>query len=531
LAQTYQAAIEKRTWLKLAEKATPDVRGALQAYLAAILKLGKSKGKKAPIFLRQARQAAQMASPAVPCWIMPHYRIAESLPSEFGCFDLVIIDEASQSDFSALPGIFRARKLLIVGDEKQVSPDSDFIAIQQIQNLMNRFLTNQVPLFQGLMMPGQSVYDLFKVVFAISKVGLQEHFRCVPPIIEYSKREFYEHELKPLRLPKASERLDPPLVDVYVEDGFRKNGQKINLAEARFIVEEIKAIVSYPLMSKRSIGVVSLLGNEQTQKIWQMLEEEIGLDAIQRHRITCGDARTFQGKERDIMFLSMVASRGDCTALSGRAYEQRFNVAASRAKDRMYLVRSITGDDLSPKDILRKNLLAHFQSPFTQDENRVETLRDLCESDFEREIYDLLTERGYRVIPQVKFGGKSGIMAEYRIDMVVEGNNDNRLAVECDGDRFHGPDRWENDMRRQRTLERAGWRFWRCFASTFVMNRKEVLADLLNTLHDFGIEPIGINGAGTSIHVESRQYTAFPAGDVSEESGTLQFELPFELAE
>lgn len=43
-----------------------------------------------------------------------------------------------------------------------------------------------------------------------------------------------------MRLPKASERLDPPLVDVLVEDGFRKGN--LNLPEARFIVDEIKKI-------------------------------------------------------------------------------------------------------------------------------------------------------------------------------------------------------------------------------------------------------------------------------------------------
>ena len=49
--------------------------------------------------------------------------------------------------------------------------------------------------------------------------------------------------------------------------------------------------------------------------------------------------------------------------------------------------------------------------------------------------------------------------------MVVEGANDERLAIECDGDRYHGPDKWADDMQRQRVLERAGWVFWRCFAS------------------------------------------------------------------
>ena len=48
-------------------------------------------------------------------------------------------------------------------------------------------------------------------------------------------------------------------------------------------------------------------------------------------------------------------------------------------------------------------------------------------------------------------------VGEYRIDMVVEGHNDTRLAIECDGDRYHGADRWEADIHRQRILERVGW--------------------------------------------------------------------------
>lgn len=57
-------------------------------------------------------------------------------------------------------------------------------------------------------------------------------------------------------------------------------------------------------------------------------------------------------------------------------------------------------------------------------------MRDKCESPFETEVFDILIKRGYRVIPQVKAGA-------YRIDMVVEGESDNSLAIECDGDRYH----------------------------------------------------------------------------------------------
>ena len=496
LAQTYQIIVAKRTWLKLAENATPDIRSALVAFQTAIAKIGKGTGKRAIRYRQDARKAASRANPAIPCWIMSHWRISESLPADFGCFDLVIIDEASQSDLSALPALLRADKVLIVGDDKQVSPDGVGLEEEKILNLMGRYLANQVDHYRAQMTPERSIYDLFKVVFAQSSIMLKEHFRCVSPIIEYSKREFYNHELKPVRLPKSSERLDPPLVDVLVEDGFRKGD--INTPEAQYIVSEIKKICDDPAMKNRSIGVVSLLADKQALKIWEMLENQLGPEKIEQHQIACGDARTFQGKERDIMFLSMIVSPGDAHAQSRDSIAQRFNVAASRARDRMYLVRSVEMDQLSPNDKLRRNLLSHFVTPYMQDEKRVENLRQLCESDFEREVYDILTERGYRVLPQIKVG-------EYRIDMVVEGHNDARLAIECDGDQYHGADRWDDDMHRQRILERVGWQFWRCFASTFVKNKKDVVAELLEALTERGIEPIGSESSPRSIHTESRR--------------------------
>ena len=502
LSRAYRDVVVKRTWLKLAENASPSIRAALQTYLAAIQKIGKGTGKRAVRYRQDARLAASRANPAVPCWIMPHYRVSESLPPDLGCFDLVVIDEASQSDLNALPSLLRAEKVLIVGDDKQVSPEGVGLEEEKVRSLMTRFLGNQVETYRPQMSPERSIYDLFKVVFATSAVMLKEHFRCVAPIIEYSKREFYNHELRPLRLPKTSERLDPPLIDVVVEDGFRKGD--VNLPEARFIIGEIKQIVADPGMAGRSIGVVSLLADKQALAIWDRLTDEIGPETMQRHQIACGDARTFQGKERDIMFLSMVSAPNEIGApLSRDTFAQRFNVAASRARDRMYLVRSVELENLSAADRLRRGLISHFATPFAQDEIRVEDLRKLCESPFERELYDLLVERGYWVTPQVCVG-------QYRIDMVVEGHNDVRQAIECDGDKYHGAEKWADDMQRQRNLERAGWVFWRCFASAFFRRRNDVLGDLLKTLADRGIEPIGGEKAPKSVHAEHRVVRSSP---------------------
>jgi hypothetical protein len=55
-------------------------------------------------------------------------------------------------------------------------------------------------------------------------------------------------------------------VDVLVEDGSRE--RDVNLREARFIVDEIKRLVADERMDQRSIGVVSLLGDEQWPPRW-----------------------------------------------------------------------------------------------------------------------------------------------------------------------------------------------------------------------------------------------------------------------
>ena len=206
------------------------------------------------------------------------------------------------------------------------------------------------------------------------------------------------------------------------------------------------------------------------------------------------------------MFMSMVCApnEGRIAPLVRESFAQRFNVAASRAQDRMYLVRSVELEHLSEADRLRRSLISHFASPFMRDEGNVEDLRKLCESPFECDVYDRLTERGYCVTPQVPVG-------QYRIDMVVEGTNDARLGIECDGDRYHGPDKWAEDTRRQRVLERAGWAFWRCFASAWIRRPDELLQDLLKTLYQFGIEPRPQGRPPKSIYTEQRRIYAVDA--------------------
>jgi len=479
LARLYENIVSKSAWRETKAGASPKTLSALEAYRTAVRKIGQGTGPNASRYRRDAQKAMHDAQGAVPCWVMSHAKVSETLPATLGSFDLVIVDEASQSDIWALPAVLRGKQILVVGDDKQVSPDGGFISAARIQGLANRFLAGQP--YAASLTPEKSLYDMASTVFAANKVMLREHFRCVPAIIAYSNR-FYNDSMQPLRIPRESERIDPPLVDIYVPTGCRGKKDQ-NADEASAILAEIRAILSDPNLAGRTIGVVSLLGSEQAKKIDTLIRSHCnGAELIRRH-FKCGDARTFQGSERDIMFLSMVVDPSNCKALSGNMFEQRFNVAASRARDRMYLVRSVQMKDLSHAD-LRAGLLGYYSKPKDNNVEDGKSLVDMCASGFERAVYMELFNRGYRVIPQVKAGS-------FFIDFVVEGANDARLALECDGDEFHGPDRWAADMNRQRVLERAGWTFWRCFASTWSLRKEDVLEELLACLHNMGIEPLG----------------------------------------
>jgi very-short-patch-repair endonuclease len=481
LARLYESMVSKAAWLSTKLGASPKVLSALETYRTAVRRIGGGTGPNAIRHRRDAQKAMLDAQGAVPCWVMSHAKVSETLPAQLGCFDLVIVDEASQSNLWALPAVLRGKKILVVGDDKQVSPDGGFISATHIQELKDRFLSDQP--YAAVLTPEKSLYDLASTVFAANKVMLREHFRCVSPIIAYSNRTFYDNFIQPLRIPKVSERIDPPLVDIYVEGGTRRD--VMNKQEAEAISEEIEAILNDRRFAGRTIGVVSLLGPDQAKYIDGEVRRRCDPAELLRRRFDCGDARLFQGSERDIVFLSMVVDPANCKAVSGNMFEQRFNVAASRARDRMYLVRSVQLSDLSQADHLRRGLLEHFSKPLDNSTDETKSLIDQCESGFEKQVYSELFSRGYRVVPQVRAGS-------FRIDMVVEGGNDTRLAIECDGDEFHGPDRWAADMSRQRILERAGWTFWRCFASTWAMRKDEVLQQLLDRLTAMGIEPLGV---------------------------------------
>ena len=495
---------ELRAWSFCFKRMTKNHLQHMVAWRQLMQKVGKGTGRHAQRYRYEAQQHLNQCYEAVPAWVMPLHRIWDTVNPEPGMFDIIIVDEASQCGVEAMPLLFLGKKILIVGDNKQISPEAVGWNRDDVQGLIGEYLHDFR--YKSSFYADSSLFDYGERHYADQRITLCEHFRCIPEIIRFSNELCYsDTPLIPLR-DSGPDRL-VPLVRQFVEGGYRKGSQSnvINPPEANAIVDGIADLCgdNTGRYHGKSMGVVVLQGEAQARLIEMKLMERLGLAEMERRRLVCGRSMHFQGDERDIIFLSMVAATSDSSGANVGIHPltrlddvRRFNVSASRAKDQMYLFHSVTRDDLR-ENCLRRRLLEFFENttPRTIEGVDLDELEyqarekkrhiikqpDPFESWFELDVALDIARRGFRVIPQYE-------VANRRIDLVVEGGNA-RLAVECDGDEWHGPDEYEDDMIRQRQLERCGWEFFRVRRSVFVLDRKQALERLWRVLEERGISP------------------------------------------
>ena len=472
----------------------------LIAWTKAIARIGKGTGKYAYRHRKSARKYLMRCIPKIPAWIMPLHKLWETVKPVSGLFDTIIIDEASQAGVESLVLLLLAKRIIVVGDDQQNSPEAVGILEEDIARLAREHLRNFQ--FRSEFRPDTSLYDHAERAFG-NVISLREHFRCVPEIIRFSNELCYsDAPLIPLRQPPSKEKRLPPLISVFVKNGTceGRGARLINRAEAETIVKKIKECIEDPAYAGKTMGVIILQGHLQAEVIDQMLAEVFEPKVRAERKLQCGTPATFQGDQRDIIFLSLVvAPNYQFRALTGLNDKRRFNVAMSRAHDQVWLFHSVQLHDLSPLD-LRYQLLKFFstskQTIFKEHYEELERLEheaknrirqprtqpEPYDSWFEVDVAMELMRRGYFIRPQYEAAG-------YRIDLVIEGLNA-RLAVECDGEYWHGPDRYDYDMARQRQLERVGWKFVRIRESEFYINRKKAIQKVIEACEDLGIKPL-----------------------------------------
>jgi very-short-patch-repair endonuclease len=483
-------------WAHCLSRLTERERAHLQTWEEAVRKIGKGTGKHAARWRRQAREAMHGCRSAIPAWIMPIFKVADTVDMAPEAFDVVIVDEASQSGPEALFLQFLGRRVIVVGDDQQISPENVGLDRDQVQLLNSQYL-HDIPL--AMHYDADTSYFTHASIRYGDRLVLQEHFRCMPEIIQFSNTLCYrDRPLVPLRQ-FGSERLRPAIQVRHVADGTYADGQ-VNVAEANAIVEQVMACLDDPAYAGKSMGVISLVGSEQARLIGRLLTQRVGPAEIERRRLLCGDAYAFQGDERDVVFLSLVQAPRDGHRLYAATADRdrrRFNVAASRARDQLWLFHTATLEDLHPNGLPHR-LLHYCLEPAVEaspaEGLAVEAWRRRAservggervphpfETWLELDVFLSLVDRGYRVIPQHEVAG-------YLVDLMVEGVR-GRLAVECDGDRWTGPEGFERDLVRQRMLERCGLPFTRVRGAAFYRDPEAALEPLWADLKQYDIQP------------------------------------------
>lgn len=405
---------------------------------------------------------------AFPCWCVTTYAVSGSLPLKPGLFDVAIIDEASQCDIaSCFPILFRAKRAVVVGDDKQL-PHLSFLEKAKEQSFMSQYgIGDRYQLMWRFRT--NSMFDLANY-YSMHPVLLDEHFRSLPPVINYSNKEFYGGRIKVMRRNDNSQKV---LETVVVPDGKVDFDATRNLPEIEALVKRLHEIVvedernnpEHPV----SIGIISPF-RAQVEQLKISVSKVLSEHMMEKHQIEIGTAHTFQGDERDIILISWAyANNSFPQSLIFLQKPNLFNVAITRARYKMINFISKNPREL-PEGILRTYLsyCEEYENRYalTQKEEFDE---NIYKNSFEKEVADAFRSLDHKVACGVDIAGLSA-------DLLV----DDKYVVECDGVEDKTVCRVSN-MKKQAIIERTGLKVSRISQREWQYSPKACIDRIVNS--------------------------------------------------
>jgi very-short-patch-repair endonuclease len=436
--------------------------------LTHLLRRDQKSARNYSIFDRMKREPerAQTLLRLLPVWIMAPDDVARLFPNQPGLFDVVIVDEASQVDLpSIFPVLHRAKKLVVSGDTKQMQPKRfAFIAKSLADEAWSPVLEYDDSLSDLLHPTDESLLEL-AFVRAQEENLLDEHFRSLPGIIDFSNNRWYQGRLRIMTDERKKRFGGPtqPSMEVHqVTSGKISNNSQENEVEAQALVDHLLRLTSDPDYHDASIGVIALF-EEQVELIQELVLEKVSEEVWENHDLVVVNPDGFQGDERDVILYSL---SWDNDLMNPRALAARqqnsshvqgmLNVAFTRARDEVHIfcsapIESFSFADGSPGAI--GDWLAHAKR--YQERGRVTPIgkrSGRVDSEFEADVAESLRARGVEVTHQYPACG-------YWIDLACELDG-RRIGVECDGEPWHQDEhgqRLPEDLERLAVLRRAGW--------------------------------------------------------------------------
>ncbi len=382
---------------------------------------------------------------AFPCWCVTTYAVSGSLPMKPGMFDVAIIDEASQCDIaSCFPIMFRAKRAVIVGDDKQL-PHLSFLEKAKEQSFLSQY---GIPDKYQLMwrFRTNSMFDLADY-YSMNSVMLDEHFRSLPPVIDFSNHEFYGDRIRVMKKDFGGQKV---LELVEVPDGKVDYDATRNLPEVEAVIKKLHEIVIEDERKNPdnpvSIGIISPF-RAQVEQLKTSVSKVLSDHMLRKHQIEIGTAHTFQGDERDIILMSWAfANNSHPQSATFLQKPNLFNVAITRAR---YKVINFVSRDITN---LPEGLFRNYISYIKEYQNKQEALANLqideneYKNALEREIAHEMRELGHEVAAGTDIAGLSA-------DLLV----DKKFVVEIDGVE-DSVNPVVSNMKKQAILERCGFK-------------------------------------------------------------------------
>ena len=384
------------------------------------------------------------------------------LPFVAGCYDLVIIDEASQCDIaSMIPLLYRAKRAVIIGDPNQLKHITTMTHQQDLELVVKHEVDACF---------SYCVHSLFDLAISVGHrndlVHLRDHHRSHADIIDFSNKEFYNGLLRVatdysrLKFPYGPDK-SVMWKNIVGKTERPQAGSAYNQEEINAVIEQLSYLVNDNYIG--SIGVVTPF-KRQADLITSYLKEKdkkLYDELVKNHDFIAATAHKFQGDERDVIILSPVISNNASQSTLNflGSTPNLFNVAITRARASLIVI----GDKAFCQNS-NIHYLAHFadyvdslyantcvtnnvMSQLGREYPDIDTTEFV--SDCEKELYSALYDKGIKTCPQY-------VVDKYRIDLALM-ENDKKLAIDVyDDQEYNSEQSYAIHLKNSRLIE-IGW--------------------------------------------------------------------------
>lgn len=380
----------------------------------------------------------------LPLWIMPLEDVFAMTENFADKFDAVFIDGTDNFDSLALPLLALSDKVAVFGDRRapvkvNLPLDEEFLPAAENKRNFYKSLADT------------SFYELIRA--QTEPYHLREVFRSPRALVGIISKIAYDKELKPMRLVDDEEFI--PIVK-HETSGALDPLRPVNFVEAEEIALLISACLEEEEYRDKTFGVISK-SDEQAEIIFEIAMRRITPETLEKVSFISGTPADFAGKEKDIVFLSLLDDEQSEKNVPG-AYELAFSV--SRAKEQLFVVHSKSNfRDSDPRSRLFERIIGKKEQ-----QARAKTALG-------REIAENLVEYGFDARESFHIGS-------FTVEIAVFGKS--RAAIIPIGEE-------EGEKVDEAFLSEQDFKIIYVRGSKFYRNKRETLESLVKTLVDMDV--------------------------------------------